>query len=95
MNWRAKVELYEEIRREYELRVGTIRGIERKLGVHRRMVRETIVQAVPPRIGISDQERAAYLLPLSRDRPIAPESSGSAASMKPHDRATVSSPTAV
>ena len=30
MHWRAKVELYEEIRREYELRVGTIRGIARK-----------------------------------------------------------------
>ena len=49
MNWRAKVELYEEIRREYEFGVGTIRGSARKLGVHRRMVREAIVQAVPPR----------------------------------------------
>ena len=45
MNWRAKVELHEEIRREYEFGVGTIRGITRKLGVHRRMVREAIVQA--------------------------------------------------
>ena len=43
MNWRAKVELYEEIRREYEFGEGTIRGIARKLGVHRRMVREAIV----------------------------------------------------
>ena len=49
MNWRAKVELYEENRREYEFGVRTIRGIARKLGVHRRMVREAIVQAVPPR----------------------------------------------
>lgn len=49
MDWRAKVELYEEIRREYEFGVGTIRGVARKLGVHRRMVREAIVQAVPPR----------------------------------------------
>ena len=42
------MELYEEIRREYEFGVGTIRGIARKLRVHRRMVREAIVQAVPP-----------------------------------------------
>ena len=59
MHWRAKVELYEEIRREYELRVGTIPGIARKLGVHRRVVQEAIVQTVPPRIGISDQKRVA------------------------------------
>ena len=38
MNWRAKEELYEEILREYEFGVGTIRGIARKLGVHRRMI---------------------------------------------------------
>jgi transposase len=41
------VELFEEIRREYEHGVGSIRGIARKLGVHRRMVREAIVNAVP------------------------------------------------
>ena len=37
------MKLYEEIRREYEFGVGTIRGIARKLGVHRRMVREAIL----------------------------------------------------
>ena len=36
----AKVELVEQIRREYEVGVGTIAGVARKLGVHRRMVRE-------------------------------------------------------
>ena len=41
------MELFEEIRREYEHGVGSIRGIARKLGVHRRMVREAIVNAVP------------------------------------------------
>jgi transposase len=47
LNWRAKVELYEGIRREYEFGVGTIRGVARKLGVHRRMVREAVGNAMP------------------------------------------------
>jgi len=42
------VELYEEIRREYEHGAGTIKGVARKLGVHRRMVREAVANAVPP-----------------------------------------------
>jgi len=33
---RAKVELFEQIRREYEHGGGTIRGITKKLGIHRR-----------------------------------------------------------
>ena len=41
------------------------------------------------------QEMAAYLSLLSRDRPIAPKSSGSAASMNPHTRETVSVPAPV
>jgi hypothetical protein len=41
------VELYEQIRREYEFGVGTIAGVAKKLGVHRRMVREAIGNAVP------------------------------------------------
>src|SRR5664279_4744012 len=44
---RDKVELFEQIRREYEFGVGTISGISRKLGVHRRMVREALNSAVP------------------------------------------------
>lgn len=48
MDWRAKVELFEEIRREYEFGVGTIKGVARKLNVHRRMVREAIENATPP-----------------------------------------------
>jgi len=47
LEWRAKVELFEEIRREYEFGVGTIAGTAKKLGVHRRMVREAIQSAVP------------------------------------------------
>lgn len=41
------MELFEEIRREYEFGEGTITGVARKLGVHRRMVREAIRNAVP------------------------------------------------
>jgi transposase len=41
------VELFEEIRREYEFGVGTIKGVARKLKVHRRMVREAIGNALP------------------------------------------------
>jgi transposase len=41
------VELFEQIRREYEHGVGTIKGVARKFGVHRRMVREALANAVP------------------------------------------------
>lgn len=45
---RQKVELFEQIRREYEFGVGTISGVSRKLQVHRRLVREALSSAVPP-----------------------------------------------
>jgi transposase len=41
------VELFEQIRREYEFGIGTIAGVAKKLSVHRRMVREAIGSAVP------------------------------------------------
>jgi transposase len=44
---RVKVELFEQIRREHEFGVGTISGVSRKLGVHRRLVREALSSAVP------------------------------------------------
>jgi transposase len=44
---RQKVELFEQIRREYEFGVGTISGVARKLQVHRRLVREALSSAVP------------------------------------------------
>lgn len=47
MDWRAKVELFEKIRHEYEEGVGTIQGVARKLGVHRRMVRDGVRNALP------------------------------------------------
>jgi transposase len=51
------VELFEQIRREYEHGVGTIKGVARKLGVHRRMVREAIANAVPPERKTAVRER--------------------------------------
>jgi transposase len=42
------VELFEQIRREYTHGKGTIQGVARKLGVHRRMVRQALASAVPP-----------------------------------------------
>ncbi len=48
MDWRAKVELFEQIRREYEHGAGTIRAVARKLGVHRRLVRQALAKALPP-----------------------------------------------
>jgi len=44
---KATVELFEEIRREYEFGIGTMAGTARKLGVHRRLVREALDGAVP------------------------------------------------
>jgi transposase len=41
------VELFEQIRREYEFGVGTISGVAKKLNIHRRMVREAIGCALP------------------------------------------------
>lgn len=49
MDWRGKVELFEQIRREYEFGIGTIQGVARKFGVHRRMVRQAVANALPPR----------------------------------------------
>jgi len=42
------VELFAEIRREFQSGVGTIKGIARKLGVHRRVVRHALADATPP-----------------------------------------------
>jgi hypothetical protein len=54
------VELFENIRREYEFGEGTVRGVARKLGVHRRMVREAIRNALP--MGRKKPERPHWKL---------------------------------
>jgi hypothetical protein len=48
MDRRRKVELFEQIRREYRFGVGTVRGVAKQLGVHRRMVRQAMASAIPP-----------------------------------------------
>ncbi len=48
MERKAKVELFEQIRREYEFGCGTIKGCAEKFGVHRRMIRQAIECALPP-----------------------------------------------
>ena len=58
MDWRAKVELFEEIRREYEFGAGTVMGVAKKLGVHRRMVREALGNAVPSQRKKPERNRA-------------------------------------
>jgi len=47
MDRRSKVELFEEIRRGYAAGE-TIKGLARKHGVHRRMVRQAVASAIPP-----------------------------------------------
>ena len=42
------MELYEELRREFNHGVGTIKGVAKKFGVHRRIVREALASAIPP-----------------------------------------------
>jgi transposase len=51
------VELFEQIRREYEFGVGTIRAVAHKLGVHRRMVRQALMNAEPPARRRTERER--------------------------------------
>ena len=53
------MEIFEQIRREYEFGEGTIKGIARKFGVHRRMVRQALDDAQPP-----DRKKS------ERDKPI-------------------------
>ena len=53
------MELFEQIRREHAYGVGTIQGVAKKLGVHRRMVREALADAVP-------RERKSAIRPKPR-----------------------------
>jgi len=51
------VELFEQIRREYEHGDGTIKGVARKFKVDRRMVREAVANAMPRERKIAIRER--------------------------------------
>jgi transposase len=51
------VDLFEEIRREYEFGLASISGVARKFGVHRRMVREAIESSIPMRLPAKERPR--------------------------------------
>ena len=51
------MERYEQIRREYEHGAGTIRAVARRLGVHRREVRQALASAMPPERKRPERER--------------------------------------
>jgi transposase len=57
MERRAKVELFEQLRREYDFGEGTVLGVARRLGVHRRMVRQALANAQPPERKQAERER--------------------------------------
>ena len=65
-NRRVKVELYEQIRREYEHEAGTIRAVARKMGVHRREVRKALASAVPAERKIPEAEAGSASDPDGR-----------------------------
>jgi transposase len=52
------VELFEQIRREFEFGAGaSVKGVAKKFGVHRRMVREAVANAIPVERKISEREK--------------------------------------
>ena len=51
------MELYEQIRQEYEHGTGTIRAVARKLGLHRREVRKALASAMPAGRKVPERER--------------------------------------
>src|SRR5215472_10868205 len=57
MERRTKVELFEQIRREYDFGVGTVLGVARKLGIHRRRVRQALANAQPPERKRTEREQ--------------------------------------
>ena len=58
------MELFEQIRCEYEFGIGTIQGVARQFGIHRRLVREAVEGAVP-------REKASPVRPRPRLEPVA------------------------
>src|SRR3954447_16664479 len=48
VDWKAKMDLFEQLRREHEFGIGTIAGVAAKFGVHRCVVRQALAGALPP-----------------------------------------------
>lgn len=48
MHWQAKVELFEQLRRDYQFGGLSIRSLARRYGIHRRTVRQALASALPP-----------------------------------------------
>jgi hypothetical protein len=69
MDRRRKVELFEEIRREYRFGVGTIQGVAKKLNTHRRMVRQALASAIPPERKVP-AKRTKRTFPQGSDRDV-------------------------
>jgi hypothetical protein len=76
MERREKVELFEQIRRVHEFGVGTVLGVARRLGVHRRMVRQALANAQP-------SERPASVATTNRRSYASSASAGSLSSRAP------------
>ena len=53
------MELFERLRREYEFGIGTVKGVARTFGVHRRMVRQAVEGALPPLRGYRPRAKPA------------------------------------
>ncbi len=48
MDWKRKVELFEQLRRGHEFGIGAVARVAAKFGVHRRIVRQALAGAAPP-----------------------------------------------
>ena len=59
------MELFEQIRREYDSGVGTIQGVARQFGVHRRLVREALGSAIPAELHTQGRGRRKSVGALS------------------------------
>ncbi len=68
MDRRRKVELFEQIRRDYR-DVGTVVGVAKKLGVHRRMVRDDVDHDGPSRRLAASRARFRHDVFIGRTPP--------------------------